>query len=182
MSVPTLVRNKLIFAAGTFVLGVVLGTTIATSAWSGPTAAPPGGGKTISLLGLWANGSGGAVYYSGGSVGIAAATAPAGTLESFNAGAWNNTENVANGIETSSGHTNGTDYTLYMGADATNHNSYLQSVQWGTAVAPLTLNARGGAVGINTNNPSATLTVNGMIQTTVGGIKYPDGTVQTSAN
>ncbi|MEY9835521.1 hypothetical protein ABH941_000739 [Streptacidiphilus sp. EB103A] len=38
-----------------------------------------------------------------------------------------------------------------------------------------------GNVGIGTTTPGQTLTVQGVIESTVGGIKYPDGTVQTSA-
>jgi hypothetical protein len=38
-----------------------------------------------------------------------------------------------------------------------------------------------GRVGIGTRTPAEPLTVNGMIHTTSGGIKFPDGTVQTSA-
>jgi len=34
-----------------------------------------------------------------------------------------------------------------------------------------------GRVGIGTNNPSSSLTVNGIIESTSGGIKFPDGTV-----
>lgn len=38
-----------------------------------------------------------------------------------------------------------------------------------------------GNVGIGTINPSSPLTVAGVIETTSGGIKFPDGTIQTSA-
>jgi hypothetical protein len=38
-----------------------------------------------------------------------------------------------------------------------------------------------GNVGIGTDAPTAKLTVAGMIQTTLGGYKFPDGTVQTTA-
>jgi hypothetical protein len=38
-----------------------------------------------------------------------------------------------------------------------------------------------GKVGINTANPSSSLTVQGMIETTLGGYKFPDGTIQTTA-
>jgi hypothetical protein len=38
-----------------------------------------------------------------------------------------------------------------------------------------------GKVGIGTINPTSTLTVQGMIETTLGGYKFPDGTVQTTA-
>ena len=38
-----------------------------------------------------------------------------------------------------------------------------------------------GKVGINTASPTSPLTVQGMIETTLGGLKFPDGTVQTSS-
>jgi hypothetical protein len=38
-----------------------------------------------------------------------------------------------------------------------------------------------GKVGIGTSTPASPLTVAGMIQTTLGGYKFPDGTVQTTA-
>ncbi len=38
-----------------------------------------------------------------------------------------------------------------------------------------------GKVGIGTKTPTSLLTVQGMIETTLGGMKFPDGTVQTTA-
>ncbi len=38
-----------------------------------------------------------------------------------------------------------------------------------------------GKVGIGTATPTSLLTVNGMIETTLGGYKFPDGTIQTTA-
>jgi hypothetical protein len=38
-----------------------------------------------------------------------------------------------------------------------------------------------GKVGIGTTTPTSPLTVAGMIETTLGGVKFPDGTVQTTA-
>ncbi len=38
-----------------------------------------------------------------------------------------------------------------------------------------------GKVGIGTDTPTSRLTVQGMIETTLGGLKFPDGTVQTTA-
>ena len=38
-----------------------------------------------------------------------------------------------------------------------------------------------GKIGIGTTAPTSKLTVQGMIETTLGGLKFPDGTVQTSA-
>jgi hypothetical protein len=40
----------------------------------------------------------------------------------------------------------------------------------------------GGNVGIGTSSPASKLTVNGMIESTSGGIKFPDGSVQTKAS
>src|SRR5262245_38717108 len=39
----------------------------------------------------------------------------------------------------------------------------------------------GGNIGIDVANPASRLTVKGMIETTLGGYKFPDGTVQTTA-
>src|SRR6185503_16135425 len=38
-----------------------------------------------------------------------------------------------------------------------------------------------GKIGIGTRTPTSLLTVQGMIETTLGGYKFPDGTVQTTA-
>src|SRR5258706_3278465 len=38
-----------------------------------------------------------------------------------------------------------------------------------------------GKVGIGTQTPTSLLTVQGMIETTLGGYKFPDGTVQTTS-
>lgn len=38
-----------------------------------------------------------------------------------------------------------------------------------------------GKVGIGTTTPTSKLTVQGMVETTLGGVKFPDGTVQTTA-
>jgi len=41
---------------------------------------------------------------------------------------------------------------------------------------------RGGNVGIGTTNPNQLLSVNGTIESTFGGFKFPDGTTQTTAS
>src|SRR5215471_10414825 len=38
-----------------------------------------------------------------------------------------------------------------------------------------------GQIGIGTMTPTSTLTVQGIIETTMGGVKFPDGSVQTTA-
>jgi len=94
---------------------------------------------------------------SAGNVGVGT-TSPQSAIETFYSGSYSNSEAQGNGLQTSTGHTVATDYTLYMGADKTNQLSYIQSVQWGIATAPLVLNGRGGNVGIGTS-PVAILTV-----------------------
>src|SRR5262249_31787532 len=39
-----------------------------------------------------------------------------------------------------------------------------------------------GRIGIGTTSPTSTLTVEGMIEATTGGFKFPDGTVQTTSS
>jgi len=40
---------------------------------------------------------------------------------------------------------------------------------------------KSGQIGIGTTTPTSTLTVQGVIETTLGGVKFPDGSVQTTA-
>ena len=90
-------------------------------------------------------------------------------------GVYTNAEAAISGISTLTGTTT-SDYILYMGADKTNALSYIQSVHYGTAVANLGLNARGGNVGVGTASPAkalhviATSNTDGiLIQNTAGG-------------
>jgi hypothetical protein len=72
---------------------------------------------------------------------------------------------------------------------AIDNNEIMARNNWGTA--PLYLNYEGGNiimirsgtgnVGIGTSSPGQKLTVNGTIESTSGGIKFPDGTVQATA-
>jgi hypothetical protein len=57
----------------------------------------------------------------------------------------------------------------------------IQTYIAGTAAGALALQAGGGNVGIGTSSPSEKLTVAGIIYSTTGGIKFPDGTIQTTA-
>jgi len=82
-------------------------------------------------------------------------TNPQAKLEVDAEGDPTNTEdNPTNGISIK-----GTDQSLYMGVKSSSHVSYIQSVDYGTAVAPLLLNARGGNVGIGTTTPASNLDV-----------------------
>jgi len=70
---------------------------------------------------------------------------------------------------------------LMFGYDATLDAAYLQSTFSGVNVRPIIMNPGGGSVGINTLSPTSPLTVAGTIQSTSGGFKFPDASVQTSA-
>jgi hypothetical protein len=59
-----------------------------------------------------------------------------------------------------------------------------QLVKWtsATSVGDAGVSEDGsGRIGIGTTAPTSKLTVQGMIETTLGGLKFPDGTVQTTA-
>lgn len=63
---------------------------------------------------------------------------------------------------------------------ATTWRGEIQGIASGAA-GPLILNPDGGRVGIGTTNPGQPLSVAGTIESTSGGYRFPDGTVQTTA-
>jgi len=69
--------------------------------------------------------------------------------------------------------------TLRGGTDSGNTLT-LESTSHATKGA-LVLQPNGGNVGIGTTSPGSALTVNGIIESLSGGIKFPDGTVQSTA-
>ena len=74
--------------------------------------------------------------------------------------------------------------TLALDAGAATGNTYVafQVLNSGnSAGGPLILNGAAGNVGIGTTVPGQRLTVNGTIESTSGGIKFPDGSTQTTA-
>ena len=52
----------------------------------------------------------------------------------------------------------------------------------GNCLTPLKQDFANDRVGIGTENPTEVLEVNGMIYTSTGGVKFPDGTTQTTAS
>jgi len=63
-----------------------------------------------------------------------------------------------------------------------------QIARWTTSNKPspaitdsIITQSEAGSIGIGTTTPASKLTVQGMIETTLGGYKFPDGTVQTTA-
>jgi hypothetical protein len=65
---------------------------------------------------------------------------------------------------------------LLLGIKSTSEYKWIQSYG-----GDLSLNPQGNKVGIGTTSPTSPLTVNGTVETTSGGIKFPDGTVQITA-
>lgn len=115
---------------------------------------------------------GGDFVVNGGKVGIGTGvTAPQAMLQINAEGNPANTEdNVNNGLSIK-----GTDQSLYMGVNSASHVSYIQSIDYATACAPLLLNARGGNVGIGTMAPSQALNVVGKVAIA------PSGTISDEA-
>lgn len=56
------------------------------------------------------------------------------------------------------------------------------SISVGTFTAPQSLHLKGNKVGIGTTTPGEKLSVNGVIETMTGGVKFPDGSIQTTAS
>ena len=134
-------------------------------------------------INLYTNGTRRATITYAGNFGLATAN-PFATMTIQSSGYWGYLEGQPNALQILSGTSTGSDYTMYMGVDKTNHLSYIQSVLWGTTVASLAINARGGNVGIGTASPNATLEVNGNLRLTSGSgasITFADGTVQSTA-
>ncbi len=66
------------------------------------------------------------------------------------------------------------------GGTAASENITIDSTTHATK-GKVILAPNGGNVGIGTTSPGQMLTVNGTIESTVGGVKFPNGTIQTSA-
>ncbi len=103
----------------------------------------------------------GSLLMSAGSLGVGTGNiTPVAKLQVNAEGNPSNLENnINNGFAIK-----GSDQVLYMGVNSTNHVSYIQSVNTGTSVAPLLLNARGGNVGIGRTDPFYKLDVNGIVR------------------
>jgi len=101
----------------------------------------------------------GSLLMSAGNLGVGTTT-PVARLQVNAEGDPTNLENnMNNGFAIK-----GDDQILYMGVNSADHVSYIQSVDYGTDVAPLLLNARGGNVGIGTTTPQYKLDINGIIR------------------
>lgn len=101
-----------------------------------------------------------ALVPTSGNVGVGSTNPTAKLFITANT-AYNGNESALHGIQISSGTVSGDNY-LYMGADKTNDVSYIQGGDVG-AYKNLTLQARGGNVGVGLINPSSKLEVLGTL-------------------
>jgi hypothetical protein len=131
--------------------GQVLTADSTVSAFGVKWAAPSGG--------FWLGGSGGAVYYNGGNVGIGTAN-PDGPLSVFSS--TNYPANGSAGMVSLRQNNNG-NWRLNMGMDSSVASGvgYIQAANYASGLAglPLLLNPYGGNVGIGTTAPGAPVTV-----------------------
>ena len=153
-------------------------------AWTNPTANPPSGG--------------GALYYYNGNVGIGT-TGPRDALDFATVEGASDTKSILLGVNNGPSVTGGglvwkANYSGYTkrsaGIISTGEGNYFRSglafYTNGTADQTTDWSERmridmSGNVGIATTTPGSPLTVAGVIYSSTGGFKFPDGTTQTSA-
>lgn len=165
--------NILIFSSITLIAGA-----ITAFAWTGPTAAPPSNNADAPLnvssqaqskiggLLLNTGGAANALIIPSGNVGIGT-TNPSNLLHLKSQGPWIRFEDSDGGSR------------WLVGVYGGNYFD-ISEIVGSNAYSRLTIK-EGGNVGIGTTNPSQKLTVAGVIESTSGGFKFPDGTVQTTA-
>jgi len=119
----------------------------------------------------------GSIITTGGNIGIGT-TSPISRVSIVANSTVNSAEGSFNGIAIQSTTGQATSV-LYMGADATNDVSYIQSSKTGSNL-PLVLNNRGGNVGINTSSPSYPLHVNGAIYSSGDITAFSDRRLKTN--
>ncbi|NTW32459.1 MAG: hypothetical protein HGB12_07520, partial [Bacteroidetes bacterium] len=111
-----------------------------------------------------------------GNIGIGT-TSPNGKLNIVSSTLYNN---VVGPLSVQSDNTTSYDVAIGIGADPSTHAAYIQSASYNNySNRPLLFQPNGGNVGIGTTNPTAKLHVGGTAG--VDGIKFPDGTLQTTA-
>lgn len=164
---------------------VLFSVYMVSAAWSNPTVAPTGGNTSTPLnvssteqskaggLILNTGGATNGLIVTSGKVGIGVGS-PAAPLEVY-------------GGSGAASQTTGDIFRLYSVTTAkllfgfdpvTPFGSWIQS----NSSYPILLNPVAGRVGIGTTSPSQALSVAGTIYSSTGGLRFPDGTTQTSAS
>lgn len=198
VSTPTAIVEAAALTDGQLLIGATGAAPVASTltAGTGVTITNSAGGITIA-----ATGSGGTVTDVSGTAPISVATGTTtpvvsisqantttdGYLSSTDWNTFNNKQSSLSAGVTINGVTYPANATLPMQVTLAPVNltdvvnkQYVDSFgQWGTSAGNVFRTS--GNVGIGTSTPTQKLSVAGTIESTSGGIKFPDGTIQTSA-
>jgi hypothetical protein len=157
------------------------GAASSSGAATTASAVDPSSGGTTNRIAKWTDGTtellgDSAVTEVGGRVGIGTA-APSYALTLFGNDVGVQLASPTTGGAASDG--------FRFGIDSTNKpffwNQETTDLYFGTSSTERMRITAGGNVGIGTNAPGSKLTVAGVIESTTGGIRFPDGTVQTTS-
>lgn len=134
------------------------------------------------------------IYFDTGKVGIGTGT-PEGSLQVVTSAAQTSTpsdgiflgKSTGNQYQIQITHTAGTPHLDFSRGTNADYDGRIEvsaddSISVGTHTDPTLLHLKSEKVGIGTAAPAEKLSVNGIIHTMTGGVKFPDGSIQTTAS